>query len=177
MKLPIETPRLVLRRWKESDIPNFARLNCHDKVMEYFLKKLSFQETVQFYNRIQNEFETFGFGLFAVEEKETNSFIGYVGLHNVTFDVDFAPTVEIGWRILPQFWGKGLATEAAVACLEYAKNDLNLTEIVSFTSLLNKRSENVMRKIGMTRIKEFDHPLVEPNHNLCKHVLYRINFK
>ena len=170
----IETPRLILREWTETDIPEFARLNSDERVMEYFLKPLSYRETVDFYNRIQEEFKTHGFGLYAVEDKVTRAFMGYVGLHNVTFEIDFAPTVEIGWRLLPEFWGKGYATEAAMVCVGYAKRDLKLQEIVSFTSLLNKRSERVMQKIGMTRIKEFNHPLVEPHHPLYKHVLYSI---
>lgn len=172
-----ETPRLILRDWKTQDLPAFARLNDDERVMEYFLKKLSYTETVEFYNRIQDEFRTYGLGLYAVEEKMTHAFIGYVGLHHVTFDVDFTPSIEIGWRLLPEFWDKGYATEAAAACLDYAKNELKLKEIVSFTSLLNKRSERVMQKIGMARIKEFNHPLVDPNHPLYRHVLYRLNYE
>lgn len=171
----IETPRLILRGWKEEDIPTFARLNKDDKAMEFFLNKLSYQETLDFYNRIQKEFSTNGYGLYAVEKKEDHMFIGYVGLHNITFDVDFAPAVEIGWRLLPEVWNQGYATEAASACLEYAKTTLGLKELYSFTSLPNKHSERVMQKIGMVKNKEFNHPLVSPGHPLRRHVLYKIS--
>lgn len=174
MKHYIETPRLILRNWAEVDISEFARLNSDDRVMEYFLKKLSYQETIDFYNRIQEEFEAHGFGLYAIERKKDHSFIGFVGLHNVTFEVDFAPTVEIAWRLFPEFWGEGYASEAAKACLKYAKEQLKLKEIVSFTSLPNKRSERVMQKIGMKLVKQFNHPLVEPTHPLYKHILYKV---
>lgn len=170
----IETPRLILRSWKDEDMVEFARLNSDERVMEYFLKKLSYNETIDFYNHIQTEFEAYGFGLYAVEEKQNNVFIGYVGLHNITFDVDFAPAVEIGWRLLPESWNQGYATEAALACLDYAAAELQLNEICAFTSLLNKASERVMQKIGMKRIKEFNHPLVEPTNRLYRHVLYKI---
>lgn len=170
----IESDRLILRDWKDEDLPDFARLNSDSRVMEYFLKTLSYEETIGFYNRIQTEFKTYGFGLYAVERKEDHAFIGFVGLHNVTFDVDFAPSVEIGWRLLPEFWGKGYATEAASVCLEYAKNELKLQEVCSFTSIPNKRSERVMQKIGMTRVKEFNHPLVDSKHPLYRHILYKI---
>ncbi len=170
----IETPRLILRDWKEEDIPIFARLNSDDKAMEFFLNKLSYQETLNFYNRIQKEFSTSGYGLYAVEKKEDHAFIGYVGLHNITFDVDFAPAVEIGWRLLPEVWNQGYATEAASACLEYARTTLGLKELYSFTSLPNKRSERVMQKIGMMKDKEFNHPLVSPDHPLYRHILYKI---
>lgn len=172
----METSRLVLRGWKEADIPAFARLNSDDRVMEYFLNKLSPEETVAFYRRIRNEFATCGYGLYAVEKKEDGAFIGYVGLHGVTFEVDFAPAVEIGWRLFPENWNQGYATEAASACLEYARRELGMKEICSFTSLPNIRSQRIMQKIGMSRSGEFDHPLVDPEHPLCRHILYRIKF-
>ena len=153
----IETSRLILRDWKEEDIPVFARLNSDDKAMEFFLNKLSYQETLDFYNRIQKEFSTSGYGLYAVEKK------------------DFAPAVEIGWRLIPEVWNQGYATEAASACLEYAKTTLGMKELYSFTSLPNKRSERVMQKIGMVKNKEFNHPLVSPDHPLRRHVLYKIS--
>lgn len=172
IKQYIETPRLVLRDWKEEDIPHFARLNADEKAMEYFLKKLSYEETLEFYHRIQKEFATCGYGLYAVERKEDQLFMGYVGLHGVTFNLDIVPAVEIGWRLLPEFWNQGYATEAASACLDYAVKELGLNELYSFTSIPNKRSERVMQKIGMKKIREFNHPLVEPGHPLCRHVLY-----
>lgn len=172
VKVYMETPRLLLREWKEDDISEFIRLNNDDRVMEYFLNKLSDQETIAFYHRIQEEFAALDFGLYAVECKENHAFMGCVGLHKVTFAIDFAPAVEIAWRLLPEFWSKGYATEAASACLEYAKNQLMLKEVYSFTSLLNKRSERVMQKIGMKRVKEFNHPLVDSQHPLYRHVLY-----
>ena len=98
MNTYMETPRLILRDWKEEDIPVFAGLNSNDQVMKFFLKQLSYQETFDFYNRIRKEFASRGYGLYAVEKKENHAFIGYVGLHDITFDVDFAPAVEIGWR-------------------------------------------------------------------------------
>lgn len=174
IKIYIETPRLILRDWKEDDIPVFARLNSDEKAMEYFLNKLSYRETLDFYSRIKREFETCGYGLYAVERREDGSFMGYVGLHGITFDIDIAPAVEIGWRLLPDFWNRGYATEAALACLDYAKEQLKLKELYSFTSLPNKRSERVMQKIGMKWVKEFNHPLVALGHPLCRHVLYKI---
>ena len=84
MNTYMETPRLILRDWKEEDIPVFAGLNSNDQVMEFFLKKLSYQETLDFYNRIRKEFASRGYGLYAVEKKENHAFIGYVGLHDIT---------------------------------------------------------------------------------------------
>ena len=96
MNTYIETPRLILRDWKEEDIPVFAGLNSNDQVMEFFLKKLSYQETLDFYNRIRKEFASRGYGLYAVEKKENHAFIGYVGLHDITFSLSGICKKDIG---------------------------------------------------------------------------------
>lgn len=169
----IETPRLLLRSWKEEDITVFTEMNQNPQVMEFFLNGLTEEESLSFYNRICQEFLRYGYGLYAVERKSDHSFLGYTGFHNFAFEVDFAPGVEIGWRLTDACWNQGYATEAAKACLEYARENLPFTTIWSFTSLLNKRSENVMRKIGIERVKEFSHPSVPDGHPLKEHVLYR----
>ncbi|MCD7899618.1 MAG: GNAT family N-acetyltransferase [Bacteroides sp.] len=170
----IETPRLFLRDWKEEDILPFAQLNSDPHVMKYFLKSLTKKESLEYYYRIQEEFTQRGYGLYAMEKKEDGAFIGYTGFHHITFDVDFAPGVEIGWRIRYEDWNKGYVTEAAKACLLYAKEYLTFQTIWSFTSLPNKSSERVMQKIGMERIKTFPHPAVPDEHSLKEHVLYKI---
>ena len=114
----IETPHLLLRDWKEEDILPFVRMNSDKEVMEFFLTTLTEEETMAFYCRIRKEFEEYGYGLYAVECKETQNFLGYVGFHNIAFESDFTPGVEIGWRLCRDAWGKGYATEAASACLD-----------------------------------------------------------
>lgn len=140
--------------------------------MEFFLNSLTREQSREFYNEIQTEFAECGFGAYAVERKAEGDFIGFVGLHRITFDVGFAPGVEIAWRLLPEVWGRGYAPEAAAACLDYAGNVLGLETVYAFTSRPNIRSQRVMQKIGMERIREFDHPLVPPQHPLLRHVLY-----
>jgi len=171
----IETPRLLLRDWKEEDILPFAKMNSDPHVMRYFLKPLTEKESFDFYTRIRNEISQYGYGLYAVEKKEDGVFIGYTGFYRFTFDMDFAPGIEVGWRLRYEDWNKGYATEGAKACLVYAKEHLSLPFIWSFTSLPNKRSERVMQKIGMEKVKEFSHPIVPDNHPLKEHVLYKKN--
>lgn len=173
MKIYIETPRLILREWRESDFQPFYQMNSDERTMEFFLKPLTEEESLTFYRRIQEEFAIRGYGLYAVERKDNHEFIGFTGFHRFVYDVDFAPGVEIGWRLRPEAWGNGFATEAATACLEYAKRELDFKEVFSFTSLPNKRSERVMQKIGLKFVKEFDHPLVPAGHPLRRHVLYK----
>lgn len=119
----IETDRLILRSWKKSDRDVFAEMNSNDNVMKYFPATLSVEESNSFADRINSEFEETGFGLYAVEIKETGEFIGYVGFHRFAFDAPFSPGWEIGWRISDKFWNKGYATEAAMACIKYAREN------------------------------------------------------
>jgi 3-dehydroquinate dehydratase/shikimate dehydrogenase len=103
-------------------------------------------------------------------------FIGFVGLKHVNIETSFTPAVEIGWRLLFDCWGKGYATEAAIASLRYGFETLKLEEIVSYTPVQNMRSRAVMEKIGMHHDPkdDFDHPKLPEGHPLRKHVLYRL---
>lgn len=114
-----------------------------------------------------------GFTFWAVDLLKTDEFIGFIGLAPVV-DLPFAPTTEIGWRLAYNQWNKGYAIEGAKACVNYGFNQLNLSSIVSFTALPNKRSEAVMKNIGMTKIGEFGHPKLAKDHWLHQHVLYEI---
>ena len=90
------------------------------------------------------------------------------------FEAHFTPCVEIGWRVARAHWGRGLATEAALAAAEYGFQTLALKEILAFTTPANTASRRVMEKIGMTYEFDFDHPLIEKGHPLKRHVLYRL---
>ncbi len=173
----METPRLRLRDWEETDLEPFRRLNADEEVMAYFPKTLSTEETNAFYKSIVSEFKECGFGLYAVEVKESKAFIGFIGFHRATFEADFTPCIEIGWRLKQEAWGKGYATEGAEACLQYGFNKLGLRDVYSFTADVNAPSKNVMIKLGMSFIKTFDHPNVEEGSPLNKHVLFHINHK
>ncbi len=105
--------------------------------------------------------------------KYTGEFIGYVGLHEIGFDADFTPGIEIGWRLAADYHNQGYATEAAKAVLELAKG-LGIDRLYSFTAKINIPSERVMQKIGMTKVREFDHPRLSEDSPLLTHVLYTI---
>jgi len=173
----IETERLLLRQYKEEDVIPFIRLNQEEEVMRYFLQKKTAQESEEMLHKLQGDIAANGFGVFAVEEKETHQFIGFIGLNRFDFETDFAPGVEIAWRLLPEFWNKGYATEGAKACIAYAKSNLELDKLYAFTVVQNKASEQVMLKIGMKYQKNFNHPLVPKDHELVEHKLYCIQLK
>ena len=168
-----ETSRLILRSWRPEDLPRFIAMNRDVRVMKYFPALLTEAESVAFYGRIQEEFERNGWGLYAVELKATEEFIGYVGLHEIGFEADFTPGVEIGWRLAADFHNQGYATEAAKAVLTLAESH-GLKGLYSFTAGINKPSERVMQKIGMEKIGVFDHPKLTVDSPLRRHVLYKI---
>jgi ribosomal-protein-alanine N-acetyltransferase len=172
----LETERLILRRWKPSDREPFARMNANPRVMEYFAGVLTRDESDQFADRIEADFENYGYGLFAVELKETHEFIGFIGLHRATFQAHFTPCVEIGWRIDEPYWGKGYATEGSLAVVDYAFKRLRLDSLVSFTSPDNQSSRRLMERLGMAHdpAEDFDHPRLPEGHRLRRQVLYRL---
>ncbi len=172
--IEILTPRLKLREWKEEDKDLFFRLNSDPRVMEFMPKLLSKKESDYFVERIKTKFKKDGYSFLAVELIETQILIGLIGLSIPEFDACFTPCVEIGWRLAYDYWGKGYATEGAKASLNYGFQELNLSEIVSFTVPKNLRSRKVMERIGMKFIDEFEHPLLPEGYPLKKHVLYKI---
>jgi len=171
----IETARLRLRPWHAEDRPVFATLNADPRVMEHLHAVLSRRESDALVDRIEAHFRLHGFGLWAVELREAACFAGFVGLSVPRFEAHFTPCVEVGWRLAPEHWGQGFATEAAMAALAFGFEQLALGEIVSFTVAANQRSRGVMERIGMTHepADDFDHPMFDTSHRLCRHVLYR----
>ena len=172
----LETERLRLRNWQPSDREPFAQINADPRVMEFLPKRLTREESDAMVERIESHFREKGFGLYAVELREGGRFIGYVGLHTPTFTAHFTPCVEIGWRLANDSWGRGLATEGALAVVRYAFENIGLDEIVSFTVPVNLRSIRVMEKIGMTRDADgdFEHPNLPEAHPLRRHVLFHL---
>jgi ribosomal-protein-alanine N-acetyltransferase len=171
----LHTDRLLLRHWQPEDRAPFAALNADPEVMEHFPAQLTRAESDAFVDRIEAGFAERGFGLWAVEVRATGEFIGFTGLSVPSFDAPFTPAVEIGWRLARPAWGHGYASEAARRALKSGFDDYGLSEVVSFTSVTNVRSEAVMRRIGMTHdpADDFDHPRLPPGHRLQRHVLYR----
>jgi len=172
--MQLQTPRLILRQWQDSDTTPFIQMCADDEVMRYFPKKLDTSEATAFLQRIRSDIEKRGWGLFAVELKATGEFIGFIGLHVHPAEFELADAPEIGWRLLPKYWQQGYATEGAKAVLKYAFRNLRLDKVISFTACLNTPSERVMQRIGMQKLREFDHPRVPSDHPLNKHVLYEI---
>ena len=169
------TERLVLRQWREGDLEPFARLNADPEVMRYFPAPLSREQSDAMVDRLSGHIEAEGWGMWALERRDTGEFIGFTGLGVPRQVLPFQPCVEVGWRLAATAWGHGFATEAAREALRVGFDELGLTEIVSFTAVPNMRSRAVMERLGMVRdaAEDFDHPAVDVGHPVRRHVLYR----
>jgi len=168
----LETDRLILRDWREEDIPTFAAMCADPDVMRHFPRVLSYDEAAMMARRIRTGLARDGWGLWAVEVKAGAPFIGFVGLAKPEFRDD----VEVGWRLAPNAWGHGYATEAARAAVAFGFAQLALPEIVSFTVPANLPSQRVMERLGMVRdpTADFDHPNVPVGSPLRLHWLWRL---
>ena len=135
---------------------------------------MSAEQSQESYDRVVAHQAKHGYCFFAAHHKEDDRFIGFIGLLNTSFEANFTPCVEIGWRLTPEYWGIGLAPEGAMACLDFAFSSLALEKVVSFTPTTNTPSQRVMQKIGMRQIDTFKHPLLKEGDPLELHVLYQI---
>jgi 3-dehydroquinate dehydratase / shikimate dehydrogenase len=173
----IRTKRLILRPWQEEDFESFGQINSDARVMEYFPSILSRQESDGLAERLSTKLQEQGWGLWAVSVSGLSNFIGFIGLSEPSFTSHFTPAVEVGWRLAYDFWGHGYATEGALEALNYGFKTLDLNEIVSFTAVQNRRSIEVMKRIGLHHdtVDDFDHPKLSEGHALRRHVLYRLN--
>ena len=173
----VATARLVLRPFDVVDRAPFFVLNTHPSVVESLGSSPTQAQSDDMIERYSAEMAREGWGLWAVGEAGDAGarFVGMVGLHRVRPEIPCAPAVEIGWRLHPDFWGHGYATEAAEAALRFGFEEAGLTEIVAFTTTRNTRSQAVMTRLGMLRDPEgdFDHPSVPEGSPLRRHVLYR----
>lgn len=173
--IEFKTQHLRLRQWRESDREPFAAMNADPVVMEFFPALQSKAASDASIDAWQSQFATQGWSNWAAELIGSGQFVGFVGLSVPRRVLPFSPCVEVGWRLAPFHWGKGLATEAARGALRVGFERLALDEIVSFTSIGNHRSRKVMQRIGMRdALQDFEHPGIPEGHPLRLHCLYRI---
>jgi RimJ/RimL family protein N-acetyltransferase len=166
---------LVLRPFTDMDRDPFFALNTHPLVVESLGSAPDRAESDAMIERYGGELDREGWGLWAVEEAGGAPFVGMVGLHRVRPELPCAPAVEVGWRLHPDHWGHGYASEAAAASLGYGFDEAGLDEIIAFTTTLNTRSQAVMERIGMVHDPDgdFDHPALPEGSPLRRHFLYR----
>ncbi len=170
------TARLLVRPWREDDKAAFWHMNAKPDVTRYLLPVQDRAGSDARADSIIQHFSDYGFGLWVVELPGICPFIGFTGLRHVPYQAAFTPAVEIAWRFDRAYWGKGYATEAAQACLDFGFDTLNLSEIVAVTRPDNALSRAVMSRLGMTHANndDFELPLPPEQAHMRPHVLYRI---
>lgn len=157
----IKTDRLLLRRWQNSDLNPFCTMCTDPDVMKHIAsgQTMSAQQVARDIAKYESEWDRNGYGIFAIQLRSSGKFVGYAGLSDLTLIADAEPAVEIGWRLAREYWGKGLASEAAEAALAFGLNKCKLSNIVSICQIANTASERIMRKLGLV----FDHETIAPD--------------
>jgi RimJ/RimL family protein N-acetyltransferase len=147
------TERLLLRGWRDEDLEPFVAMCADPRVMRWVGRgepqdRAQAEASLQ---AIRDHWMRHGFGLWAAEEKETGELAGFVGLARLD---DRSGDVEIGWRLRHESWGRGLATEGALAAREHAVAELGLTRLVALVHPENTASLRVVDKLGMSFERE-----------------------
>lgn len=171
----IDTPRLLLRPFRDEDRAPFAAVNADPRVNEWLGGPIDRAASDAIVDRVNAHIAEHGFGFWAAELKTKGQVIGFIGLQTVAAGAPpVGPAIEMGWRLSPVAWGRGLATEGAKAALTWAFANLPEDEIIAFTAQTNLASQNIMRRIGMTPdpARDFDHPRLAEDHPLRRHVVF-----
>lgn len=169
MEYIFKSKRLGFRRWYDSDLPQLVKMNLDEDVMKYFPDVYGIEKSEFFLKKMNHQLDERGYCYYAVDLLEETTFIGFIGLSFQTFEADFNPAVDIGWRLKKQFWRKGYATEGAQRCMNYAFEELKLDKVNSVAPKINLPSIGVMKKIGLEFQYDFEHPLLNgfPELKVC----------
>jgi RimJ/RimL family protein N-acetyltransferase len=158
VSIHIETERLLIREIHPEDDQGMFELDSDPEVMRYIGKRpvQSIEESRGIIDFIRNQYATDGIGRWAVIEKATNDFLGWVGfklIHERTNNhIDF---YDFGYRLIRRCWGKGIATEASIASLHFGKKELKLPDIYAMTDVNNGASRHILEKLGFRFIDTF----------------------
>lgn len=151
-KIILETERLLLREINHDDRDQLLQIWGDAQTMSLFPKTLNPQEMGEWIDRNLKRYESCAHGLWAVILKDSRQFIGDCGL--VIQEVDGAEELEVGYHLNRNFWGQGLATEAARGCMDYGFDQLNARRIISMIRPENLSSRRVAERNGLKVEKE-----------------------
>jgi RimJ/RimL family protein N-acetyltransferase len=172
----IETERLILREWRESDIAPLLAI-CRDPQVMEFLGPLETEEGIHAaVARQQAHQKNLGHCYWAIGRKADQQMLGFCGIQPEPHGTQMAGLPDIGWRLGNAYWGRGYAREAAKASLDWGFANLPDDAIWAITVPANTRSWGLMERLGMKRQHDmdFDHPNVADDNPLKRHITYRI---
>ncbi len=156
--MQLETNRLIMRPFEETDAEGLFLLDSNPEVMKYVggVVSTEIEQSRQMIEFIQNQYKENGVGRLAVIEKSSNILIGWSGLKYLTKEINGMKNVyELGYRFLPEYWGKGYATETAIAALNYAFNEIKTDIVYAMAVTENAGSNHVLRKLGFEELGTF----------------------
>ncbi len=158
MPLVIETARCILRPLDETDVSGMFQLDSNAEVLQYLGGKTiaNPEQSLAIIKMVRNQYEVNGYGRWAVIKKSSGEFIGWAGLKLVEGEAYLAqPHTDLGYRLLPQFWGRGYGTELAMACCKWGFEALNLESIYAATHQENQGSQKILAKCGFQKMGTF----------------------
>ena len=159
MKIFVETERLILREILPTDVDGLFELDSDPEVHRYLGNKpvTDKDQIVDVINFIRQQYIDNGIGRWAIINKKTNDFIGWTGLKFVTdLTNNHKNYYDLGYRLIKRYWGQGIATETAIASLQYAFDKLDASEVYAMADCENDGSNKILNKIGLTFIETFD---------------------
>ncbi|KQB39174.1 GNAT family N-acetyltransferase [Flavobacterium aquidurense] len=160
MKEPIETERLLLRELQMSDVDGMFELDSNPNVHLFVGNKpvKSIEESIGYVKNVQQQYKDFGTGRWAVILKETNAFLGWSGIKFITNEINnHKDFYEIGYRFIEKHWGKGYATEAGKAFVDYAFNVMKVDALYAYADAGNENSRRILEKLGLRYVNSFEY--------------------
>lgn len=164
MKICAETERFILREILPTDLEGLYELDSDPEVHQYLGNKpvSDRKQIIDVITFIRQQYKDNGIGRWAIIDKKTNAFIGWTGLKFVTdLTNNHINYYDLGYRIIRKYWGQGIATETAIAALDYAFTTLNVEEVFAAANCKNIGSNKILQKIGLSIIETFCYEDIE----------------
>ena len=154
-----ETARLRLREWEQADEGRFYAVMNRPEVMRYLGGLQTPAEWNAAYLQIIGFQRDYGHTFWIIEDLDGGDILGFCGLKQVNAPGagDLTGRHEIGWRLRPEAWGKGIAKEAAIASLDLAFGRFAAPDVIATTVPANTASQGLMKRLGMTRRADLDY--------------------
>lgn len=160
MKDSIETERLILREFRDSDAEGMFELDSNPNVHLFVGNRpvKHIEESIEYIKFVQKQYKDFGIGRWAVILKETNEFIGWSGIKYITEEINnYNNFYELGYRFIEKHWGKGYASEAGKAFVDYAFNEMNVEVLYAYADAGNENSRKILEKLGFRFVNSFEY--------------------
>jgi RimJ/RimL family protein N-acetyltransferase len=172
-----ETERLVLREWDDEDEVRFYEVMNRPEVMRHLGGVQLPDEWRAAYQRVRNFQSDYGHTFWIIEDRSNGEILGFCGIKRVNAPGagELTGQHEIGWRLCPEVWGKGIAKEAAIASLDLAFGRFGAPMVIATTVPSNEASQGLMKRLGMIRREDLDYVDERFGPELNPSIVYRVD--